>query len=314
MIKPRIAVIGLGGVGGYLGSRLAKTYGGQKDCEIIFLQRGEHLRAIRRHGLAYITPYHEYRVFPDLTTDRMEDVGELDIVLFCVKSYDLESSARMVRGHLKSVSLLIPVLNGIDIHKRLELEIPGCLILPACIYISARIEKPGVVRQTGGAGRFFFGPLDGRINAYRDLEKFFIDARIKAGLVSNIRQRIWEKFVFVSPLAALTALSNRPIGAVTEDPENRKLISGLIDELRRIAEYQDVKLAEDIESEFWERIHRIPYDTPTSLQLDFNGRKKTELDVFTGYVVAQGREMGIATPLHDMLYARLLIRLRDGHR
>lgn len=304
--KRRIAVIGIGGIGGYFGTRLLLRYASDPDYEFMFVQRGEHLKKIREQGLKYITQHHEYKVFPHIAVENPDGTGLWDLVIFCVKSYDLEASAESIKSYIHPSAVVLSTLNGTEIQARLQRVLPHVSILPGCIYISAQIDAPGVVRQIGGAGQFFFGAVNDSIQKYQDIEDILQEARIKAHLDENIKARIWEKYIFVCPLASLTTLYNEPIGVIRKDKEKQALLFGLIDEIKLMAKRLDISLSLDLKRSIMERIQLIPYRTKTSMQVDAAAGRRTEMDILTEYVVNKGRELGIPTPLHDDVYAKLI--------
>lgn len=306
----RVAIVGVGGIGGYFGTKLLNRYAADKKIDIIFIQRGKHLRKIQTNGLTYQTKNHEYTVVPDLAIDKPDKAGIFDLVLFCVKSRDLEQSALMIRKNLTRHSIVISTLNGVDMGKRLRAVLSVPRVLTGCIYISATIEKPGVVRQVGGVGPFFFGPETGEINNFIGVESFLKNAGIKAVLEENIPYRLWEKYLFVCPFASLTSLNDQTIGQIIGNEESRNLLFGLIDEIRKIARQEGVVFSDQIIRSIIERAELIPAETTTSMQIDFRYGKKGEIDIFTGYVVRKGKELGIPVPLHEEIYFQLSKKIR----
>jgi 2-dehydropantoate 2-reductase len=301
----RIAVVGVGGIGGYFTTRLLNRFNPEEPYEIICIQRGPHLKAIKNRGLIYITQHNKYAVHPTLSTDHAATAGKFDVCLFCVKSYDLEESARMIRQNLKRDSVVISTLNGINIDERLREVLKIKHILAGCIYLSATVVEPGVVRQTGGAGEFFFGSQNGRHDVYVKLEKVFRQARIKAVLSDNISQKIWEKYVFVSSFASLTSFYGQPIGWIIENQESRQRLKGLIQEIRGLAPHYGVILPVDTFASCLRRAELIPYETKTSMQVDVELGRKTELDIFCEFVVKAGKEHSVPTPFHGEVYLEL---------
>ena len=301
----RVAIIGIGGLGGYFGTRLVNCYQTGRSAVFAFIQRGKHLIEIQARGLKYRTRDHEYTVIPDIATDNPTGAGLFDLVLFCVKSYDLAAAAASIQGNLHRDSVVLSTLNGVDAGKRLKTALPGLRVLSGCIYLSARIEKPGLVRQIGGVGNFFFGSEEDKPEPFRLWESFLKKAGIKAELVSDIRYRLWEKYIFVCPFATLTALYDRTIGQIMEEESHREQLLVLIDEIRDLARADGLNLPVKITETILERAVMIPPETTTSLQLDFRSGKKTEIDIFTGYVVTKGRELGVSVPLHDELAGKL---------
>lgn len=299
----RIGIIGLGGIGGYFGARLAGRNSGEH--EIVFIQRGRHLEAIKASGLRYLTRDHEYQVRPSLATDDLSSVGPLDLAVLCVKSQGLEPALKAIGAGLGPESILLTSLNGVNIAQRCRQALPERIILPGCIYLSAYIESPGTVRQVGGAGRFYFGPEGGGIDRYRWIEGLLREAGIKAILDPDIRDRLWEKYLFVEPLATLTSATGLSIGQAVRDPAGRQQLIGLTREILALALTRGIVLPESLIEENLALAERIPPETRTSMQLDVESGKPAELDVFTEYVVGESERSGVEAPLHRELYEKI---------
>jgi len=301
----RIAVVGLGGVGGYFGGMLARAFRDHKAVKVVFLTRGEHLRQIRRRGLEVITPEKTITAVPTLATDDVSAAGPLDLVFMCVKGYDLESAATAVRSQLHPHSNVISLLNGVDNAERLGRVFSSGKVLNGCVYISSHIAGPGLVHQTGGTCQLFFGPEDATLDEGKALETLLREGEIKATHTTDIRTVVWEKFLFVAPLASATAHLGQPFGAFARPSSNRTLLEGLMDEVARVGTARGVQWPEGAMDKALAKIGLFPSDTKSSLQLDFEKGRKTEIETFTGYVVKSGRELGVKTPLHATVYAAL---------
>ena len=304
----RIAVVGLGGVGGAFGGRLAARYGAAPEHEVVFIVRGEHLMTIRERGLRLITPVGESIARPTLATDDPRTAGPFDLVLFAVKSYGLETAARSIFGNVHEQTVVVPLLNGVDITERLQGILPRGVFLYGTVYVSAFIESPGVVRQVSPAGRLIFGPGDGRVELFRTIDDLFRDAGIVSELTPDPRLALWTKFIFICPAASVTSLLRKSFGGVLDDPEAREMLAGMIGEVEQIARAKGIALPKDIAAATLEKVRQFPPETKTSLQLDFEKGRATEIDTFTGFIVKAGRELGIATPLHERAYAQLTAR------
>ena len=306
----RIAVIGMGGVGGAFGGRLAVRYEGSVSLhQVVFIARGEHLMAIQEIGLNLITPDGIFLSRPYLATDDPKMAGEFDLVLFAVKSYGLEEAARAIAGNIHDQTVIIPLLNGVDITERLQGILPRGEFLHGTVYVSAFIESPGVVRQVSPAGRLIFGPADGDVAKYRKIDKVFLDAGIISELTADPKAALWTKFIFICPAASVTSLTRKSFGAVMDDSEAREMLTGMIGEVERIARAKGIGLPEDIAAATLAKVRQFPPQTKTSLQLDFEKGRPTEIDIFTGFIVRAGRELGIATPLHDRVYEALTTKV-----
>lgn len=301
----KIAIVGLGGVGGYFGGKIAQRYAGSAEHPVVFVARGAHLAAIRRDGLLLRTVEEEFRVRPDLATDSPSEAGPCDLVLFCVKEYDLETAAAALAPLLQEKTVVLPVLNGVDIAERLRSLLPRGEILSGCVYISTFIEAPGVVRQVGGSCQLLFGPDDGQAERYRPLETLLKEAGIKAELSASIAVPLWSKYLFVSPMAGVTSLLGLCFGDVMADEKGRGLVRGLMAEIERLAAAKGIPLPADSVERGIATVERFPPATKSSLQLDFAKGGRTELELFIGYAVRAGRLLGVPVPLHDELYAAL---------
>jgi 2-dehydropantoate 2-reductase len=301
----KIAVLGIGGVGGYYGGKLAHYWTSQANVKVIFVARGQHLEQIQKHGLKLVTKEGDFTVTPSIATANPEGLGPFDLVIFCVKSYDLETSREIFRNNFNERTVFLPLLNGVDNAEKLRSFFRKGRVLNGCVYISAHIVAPGVVEQTGGSCQLFFGSEDGNIKDYLEIEHILVDAGIKAELKPNIEEVIWEKYIFISPLASVTSLLGEPFGVVMEKKESRDVTEGLVRELERIARAKGVNLVKNIVDITLDKVRAFPYKTKSSMQVDFEKGRKTEIEAFTGYGVKTARELGVDIPLHQMVYQKL---------
>lgn len=154
-----IAFIGVGGVGGYFGGKMAQLL---KDTpaefNLYFVARGAHLEQIRKNGLKLKTSDNgEMICNPTLATDNINDLPQLDVCFICVKQYDLDNCLNQLKDKVGTHTQIIPLLNGIDIYNRIRRIIKEGIVFPACVYVGTHIEAPGVVSQSGGSCTIIFG-------------------------------------------------------------------------------------------------------------------------------------------------------------
>ena len=301
----KIAVFGVGGVGGYFGGKIAVKYAGSPGHQVACIARGAHLAAIRKGGLLLKTVEGEFKVTPDLATDDPAAVGPCDLVLVCVKEYALEEAAARLAPLLHAKTIVLPLLNGVDIAERLRSILPRGVVLSGCVYISAFIEAPGIVRQAGGTCQLLFGPDDGQVEMYRPLEKLLKEAGIKAELSPSIAVSLWAKYLFVSPMAGVTSLMGLCFGDVMADEKGRGMVRGLMAEIERLAAAKGIALPADSVDRGIATVERFPHATRSSMQLDYEKGGRTEVELFIGYAVRTGRTLGIPAPLHEEIYAAL---------
>ena len=297
----KIAIIGVGGVGGYFGGKLASHYANEKDVDITFIARGKHLEEIQNNGLKVITEQGTFIAKPDKAIDNPASCGVFDLIIFCVKSYDLEDSAKLFKNCVNKQTVAITVLNGVNNAERLKCVLPDAQILNGCVYISAFVKEPGMVCQAGGTCKFFFGS-NTENNKYIKIEQVLKDGGITAEYRKDIKKIVWEKYLFVSPLASATSFYQKTFGEIMEDAESKNLLQGLLKETENIAKFQKVDLSNDIFQKSLDKIALFPYETKSSLQMDFERKKNTELDIFAGYIVEYAKEHGIDVPLHEKVY------------
>ena len=214
--KPlKIAVIGIGGVGGYFGAKLAHKYVPTKEHSIFFLARGEHLAEIKKTGLKVLTQEEgEFKAIPTMATDTAKDLGKLDLVFFCVKTYHLENAATQLVNNIHDKTVVISLLNGVDNVQRLRKILSRGSILNGFVYIGSFIQEPGVIKQVGGSRQLFFGPENGDIKKYQYIEDLLTNADIKTELTADIAAQVWTKYIFISPLATITSLREKTFGEI----------------------------------------------------------------------------------------------------
>ncbi|PKN10335.1 MAG: hypothetical protein CVU72_01550 [Deltaproteobacteria bacterium HGW-Deltaproteobacteria-7] len=303
----RIAIVGIGGVGGYFGGKLARAYAGSEKHEIIFIARGEHLSAIQQKGLQLLTQECDYVAWPNIATDQPHIAGPFDIVFFCVKSYALESSAQLFRNNITNRTVVIPLQNGVDSAERLRVVLPHADVISGSCYIISHIEKPGVVHQEDGACKLTFGTDDQEsAKKYSYILGILLQAKINATLTDKISEVLWTKFLLMCPLASLTSATGKTYGEIWTDAELRIKASGLMKEVAAVARARNIPLSEDVVDKTMEMVGRFGQNSKTSMQLDREKGNRTEIDTLTAFLCRAGKETGVPTPLHDALYKQLI--------
>jgi 2-dehydropantoate 2-reductase len=297
----RIAVIGAGGVGGAFGAALAKA-----GADVTFLARGAHLAAMRARGLRVLGPRGDVHLSPTQATDDPGEVGSVDVVLFCVKLWDVETAGAAIRRLVGANTAVIPLQNGIDASERLIPILGRDAVMGGVAQISATIREPGVVQQTGTFMRLVFGELDGRSSqrgsAFHALcQKAGFDA-----VNSNeILTALWEKFVLLATNSAIVALTRLPIGKLRDDPDVLALFEKGAAEVAAVGRARGVALPADIVGRTLQATRNAPAQMLPSMAIDLLRGNRLELPWLAGKVVALGRELGVPTPTHEVMYAAL---------
>src|SRR5215813_15201038 len=297
----RIAVIGAGGVGGSFGAALAKA-----GNDVTFVARGTHLAAMRARGLSVLGPRSDIHLVPSKATDDPAAIGPVDVVVFCVKLWDVESAGAAIRPLVGPNTAIIPLQNGIDASDRLIPILGKEAVMGGVAMISGTIAEPGVIRQTGTFMRLVFGELDGRSHqrgaAFHSLCQ---SAGFDSVNSNTILTALWEKFVLLATNSSVVALTRLPFGKLRDDPEVFALFERGVAEVAAVGRASGVDLPADIETRMLRATRNFPPEMLPSMAVDLMRGNRLELPWLAGKVVALGRELGVPTPTFDVMYAAL---------
>jgi 2-dehydropantoate 2-reductase len=296
----RIAVFGAGGIGGYFGERLAA---GGADVHLI--ARGRHLEAIRQAGLTIRTPEGETtRLFP-ATSDPTE-IGPVDVVLFCVKSYDTDRAAVTLPPLLHDRTAVVSLQNGVDNEERIAAAVGWPHVVGGAAYIFAAIESPGVIRASGPRS-LVFGEWDGGSPSQRlsDLAELFRAAEVDARTSEDVRTAIWEKYVLLVAFSGLSAATRLPLGEIRDAPAAWALLRGLANEAWQVGRAYGVPLGDDVVDTAVGILGRQEGGAYASLFHDLVAGHRMELEALQGTLVRLGREHGVETPIARAIHGVL---------
>jgi len=297
----RIAVVGAGGVGAGFGAALAKAGG-----DVTFIARGAHLAAMKSNGLKVESPRGDVHLQPTQATDDPAAVGPVDIVLFCVKLWDVESAGKHIKPLVGPNTAVIPLQNGIDAPERLVPILGKQAVMGGVAQISASIVAPGVIRQVGTFMRMLFGELDGsrsqRGEAFLALcQKAGFDAMLSDQILSEL----WIKFILLATNASVMALARQPIGKLRDDPDMRPQFVAAYNEVIAVGKARGVKLPANTLDMMLAFNAGAPPTMKPSMALDLERGNRIELPWLGGKVVELGRTLGVPTPTHALMYAAL---------
>jgi len=298
----KIAVIGSGGVGGYYGGLLA-----QQGHAVTFLARGAHLEAIRKNGLQIKSVHGNFTVKPATVVESLAGLGPVDMVLFCIKTYDTERAAESIRPILTPETAVLSLQNGIDAADCVGRVVGMAHMLGAATWIASAIESPGVISQVSAFRRIVLGELDGRITPRAQAIYEALKATgITAELTDNILKVLWTKFVFIAAVSGVGALTRLEMGDYRAVPETRGLLTGIMREVEALARAQSVTLDEDVVEKSLAFIDASAPSIKASMQRDIETGHVSELEAIIGIIGRKGRELGILTPFSDVVYAALI--------
>lgn len=297
----RIAVIGAGGVGGPFGLALAKA-----GNDVTFLARGAHLAAMRRDGLRVEGVRGDFYLTPTQATDDPAEIGQVDFVLFTVKLWDVETAGAALKPLLDSHTAVVTLQNGVDAPERLAGVIGTDYVMGGVAVINAAIAGPGRITQIGEYQNLTFGELaggpSGRGQALLDAcGAAGIDARVSENIVKDL----WEKFVFLASLAAITAASRQRLGFVRSDPDARATLLRLFQEITAVGQAMGVPLSDTLPAERLKMIDSQNPESITSMAIDLLRGNRLELPWLAAKAVELGKANGVETPVLQALVGAL---------
>ena len=304
----KIAVMGTGGVGGYFGARLA-----QSGADVTFIARGAHGAAIREKGLRVFSPNGDVLVQPAKAVSDPAGIGPVDVVMFCVKLWDVETAAEACKPLIGPDTAVICFQNGVDAEGRVAAVLGDRHAVGGVAAIAAQIEEPGTIRHTGTMARLKYGEMDGRADPRLEpFDEACGKAGLEASISPDISADIWRKFAFLAPMAGATAATRMPIGPILADAHTRRLFADLIAETVAVGRARGARLEDGIEDKQIAFAEGLPIEMKASMLGDLERGNRLELEWLTGAVVRLGREPGVPTPVSETVYAVLKLHA-EGH-
>jgi len=299
----KIAVMGAGGVGGFLGGKLA--FGGR---DVVFVARGKHLEALRTQGLRVVGA-EEFTVSPVTASDQPEAFGQVDVVLFCVKLYDTESAAAQLESMLADHTVVVTLQNGVESQQRIGSVIGEERVLSGAAYFPASINAPGEIVFKGSIpGKPLVEVGEGQGDASLTAEQLvqeFQKAGVTAALNKDVSLMLWEKFCWIAGVSGVTAVTRQPIGIVRTDPDMRALFADCVCECAAVGRAAGVSLDSALEERLMGLLETNPAEGKSSLLVDLERGRPLELDGLSGAVHRLGGKYHVATPVTSAVYAAL---------
>lgn len=299
----RIAIFGTGGVGGYLGGRLA-----QAGEEVIFIARGEHLRAIQTTGLRVDSILGDFVINPAQASDNPAEVGPVDVVLVGVKAWQVSEAAQAVRPLVGPDTVVVPLQNGVESPAELAAVLGVEHVLGGLCGMMAFIAGPGHIRHAGIDPFISFGELDHRRSERVErLHQAFLRTRgVIVDVPADIHVAMWQKFMLIATWSGVGAVTRAPIGVLRRLPETRQMLEQSLQEIHQVALAHHIALPVEAIGQTMAFFDNVPPQGTASMQRDVLAGRPSELHSQNGAVVRLGREAGVSTPLHTFIYHSLL--------
>ena len=297
----RIAIIGTGGVGGYFGARLSEA-----GENVTFVARGQNLNAMKRSGLKVFSSLGNAHLRKVQCTDNTADIGPVDIVIITVKLWATADAIQAAESLLSDKTGIISFQNGIIAEQQIQAAYPEGHAMGGVANIAALIEEPGVIRHNGNMASLIFGELDNKPSErVEDLLSSCQAAGIDAAIPVDINRAIWEKYIRLVTMSAMTTLCRMPIGPIREDVDTRYLLTQILSEIIEIAKAKNIQFDDTVINDQLSIIDGYPPSMVASMCGDLRRGHRLELPWFSGTISDLGKELNIPTPTNSFVYSAL---------
>ena len=288
----RIAIVGLGGVGAYIGAKLCAL---KDEHEIIFIARGDHLKAIQKDGLRIIDVNDEQTYHPTSAQESISD--HLDIVFLCTKTYHSKEALAQLSDAISEDSLIIPVANGVNSREELQPLTPA-QVTDACVYIVSHKLSSGIIKKATNVFALILS---------EDIQELLQPLLDKAGLrhkfSADIKKELWKKFLFISAMGSITSYYQEGMGTIYH--EHKEELISLLNEIFSVAKAEEINIEPKEIDKALETASKLPLNAPTSLWLDIQSRGLNELETLCGYIIKKAQVHNIQVPIMQKIYDEL---------
>lgn len=297
----KIAIIGTGGVGGYFGAKLAKA-----GHDVTFLARGKHLQAMQANGLTVKSINGDFKLDSVNATDNIAAIGPVDLVMVCVKAWQVKETAAELASIVKADTIVLPMQNGVLAAEELAGQLPQQNILGGLCRIISKIEAPGVIIHFGVEPTIIFGELDNRqTERVQQLQQMLEQAGIVAKATTDIQAELWKKFIGIC-VSGLLAVTRSTYGQVLELPQTRQLMVELLTEVYTLSQRIGIAIEADFVARTIVNFEALPPDSTASLTRDVWEGKPSEIEYQNGTVVRLAEKYNVAVPVNRFVYYCIL--------
>ncbi|CUB18963.1 2-dehydropantoate 2-reductase [Bacillus subtilis] len=292
-------VVGAGGVGGYIGGRLA-----EKGNDVTFLVRHKRAEQLKETGLVIHSEKGDVSFQPALIS--AGETGHFDVVIIASKAYSLGQVIDDVKSFVDRESVIIPFLNGYRHYEQLFTAFSKEQVLGGLCFIESALDNKGEIHHTSASHRFVFGEWNGeRTERITALEEAFSGVKAEVIISGHIEKDIWKKYLFIAAQAGITTLFQRPLGPILETEGGRHTVQTLIAEIGAILRKEGVAADPDLEEESFRTMTSMSYHMKSSMLRDMENGQTTEGDHLHGFLLEKAKRLSLATPILETVYANL---------
>lgn len=298
----KIAIFGSGGVGSYFGGLLARA-----GHEVAFVARGAHLKALRDKGLKVRSVHGDFDIPHVFATDDPLEIGETDLTICTVKTYDIGVIAERMRPLIGPQTALLPLQNGVETPDYLARHF-GSAVLGGAVWVVSAVAEPGIIHQQSQFRRIVFGELDGRDTPrLHTIHEALANSGATVEITGDIRKVLWTKLLFIASFSGITSVTRAPAGPVMACAESRLLLERAMREVEAVAGAKGFQLDDDVVAKTMDFCDKMTPDATSSMQRDVAAGRRLEYDAMNGAIVRAGREAGVPTPIHEYFWTCLKV-------
>lgn len=306
----KIAVVGIGGVGGYLAGMLGRAYD-----DLTLAARGKRREFLLKNGVVLHSDHNGEIAVKHARVVPASEMGEQDYIFVCVKNYSLEETCRQLKSAVTEETVIIPVMNGVDPGERIRKYLGKGIVVDSLIYIVAFVKEDGSVIQQGDFADLRIGIAGGNEREQKkvqEVSEILSYAGIDHKTATDIQVEIWRKYILNCAYNAETAFYDNTIGQLRQDPVKAGEYEALVNEAYRVALAKGVAVKQEhIDAIIYRFYHELSEDATSSLQRDIRSGKKAEVETFSGYIVHEAKKNNIAVPVTEKMYRKLSMHLKQ---
>ena len=288
----RVCVVGLGGVGGYVAAMFAKN-----NIDVVGVAKGKHYKAIQQNGIEIIENGESFSLPLNVKEPKMLN-GVFDVVLFCVKSYDLAAAATMLQPHCDSKTVTLSFSNGVNNDQILKKILKKSIVANGCIYILAEIQTYGTIKKHGKVFSAVFGGDGSDV-----LVKLFEKSNLRFKNSLDIQKDIWKKYIFIAAFANLTCYYNESIYNVANN--HHDVAKTILEEIAQLAKLEGVLIEKEVGKSL-DVAKNLPKDATTSMHKDMQEGKKIEIESLGSFLLECAKKHTVSVATLERIVAKNL--------
>jgi 2-dehydropantoate 2-reductase len=305
MNNKKVCVVGLGGVGGYVGCILAKHFD-----NVYFLARGKRLESIKENGLKLYSAVHgEFIAYPKIVSDNAEEIGVMDYIFLCVKHFSLEQVCAQISPMIDKHTIIIPLINGVGVSDKIcGLIDKGCII-DSLVYITSGADKNFAIHHTSSYCNIHIGygmKDDCDESILYEVQKLLQSADITCIIENDIQAAIWKKYILNCAYNVITAYYNATTSDIRKSETAIAQFRALLEEACRVARKLKVNIDDDLEEvHFKHMMYNQSESSTSSLKRDIAAGRQNELEVFSGKLLELAASCEMKIPMTEFFYKKL---------